>query len=457
MKIHLIAIGGAVMHNLAMALHQNGNSITGSDDEINSPSRERLANLGILPSEMGWFPEKITTDLDLVILGMHAKSDNPELLKAQELGLNIQSFPEYIGTCYANKTRVVVAGSHGKTTTSAMIAHILKACKKDFDYLIGSNIAGFDTMVSITDAPIAIIEGDEYLSSALDRRSKFLHYFPDIAIITGIAWDHINVFPEFDQYVETFRLFIQSMQPNSHLFYYKNDDILEKLESNVPSNAFAHSYSAFPHIINKDGSLALLDSNNQAYNIHFFGKHNLENFHAAFLACRALNLSEIDILQAIATFEGSGKRMELIVENAHFISFLDFAHAPSKLKSTVEAVSARYPDFNTIAVYELHTFSSLNPRFLHQYAHTMDLANYKIVYFNEHTLKMKNQAAISTEQLKQAFGDENICVCTNKNELEDLLNKMDKHNSVLLWMSSGNFGGMDVKKLSNSFAKELIK
>ena len=451
MKIHLIAIGGAVMHNLAIALHNLGHEVTGSDDEINSPSKERLLARGLLPEKFGWFPEKISLDLDLVILGMHARLDNPELNKAIELGLNVQSFPEYIGKCYAGKTRVAIAGSHGKTTTTSMIAHILKANGRKFDYLIGSNIEGFDTMVSISDAPIAILEADEYLTSPLDKRSKFLHYHPDIAIITGIAWDHINVFPTFDDYLDTFREFIKTIPDKGHLIYYKQDQNLANMLAEPYNVTDRVAYAEFPHHILPNGDLVLSDASGKEYPIQFFGKHNLENFQAAFHVCRLLGLSKGAILQAATSFTGAGKRMELICRNEHFAAYLDFAHAPSKLKSTIDAVSARFPDFTKIAIYELHTFSSLNVDFLKEYKNTMKNADVKIVYYSKHTLEMKKMNMIEPEDVIKAFNEEDVHIFSEKEELMHFINQQKMYNTVLLWMSSGNFDGLDVKNISKSF------
>lgn len=455
MKVHLIAIGGAVMHNLALALHNLGNEVTGSDDEINSPSKERLLERGLLPAEMGWFPEKITEDIDLIILGMHAKQDNPELQKAIELGLKVQSFPEFVGECYSTKVRVAIAGSHGKTTTTSMVAHILKTNNIKFDYLIGSNIEGFDTMVSISDAPIAVLEADEYLTSPLDRRSKFLHYHPDIAVITGIAWDHINVFPLFDDYLETFKLFIKTLPKGATLIYYKQDEHLSQMFNDDQQMINLVPYEAYKHQIDSTGKVVLLDEKNGRYPIHFFGKHNLENFQAAYHVCRKLGLSGEKILEAAMSFTGAGKRMELIVSKNNFVAYLDFAHAPSKLKSTVEAISNRHPNYKKIAIYELHTFSSLNSDFLEQYKNTMKMADVAIVYFNPHTLEMKKMKMIDPGEIIHAFNIPDLLVCTDNQDIIHFLEGQDLNDSVLLWMSSGNFGGLDVKNISKTFAERI--
>ena len=198
MNVHLIAIGGSAMHNMAIAMHKKGFNVTGSDDEIFEPSKTRLAKLNLLPAKEGWDTNNIHKGIDAVILGMHARADNPELLKAQELGLKIYSYPEYIYEQTKDKTRIVIGGSHGKTSITAMILHVLNYHKVDCDYMVGAQLDGFDTMVKLTkEAKIAVIEGDEYLSSPIDRRPKFHLYKPNIAILSGIAWDHINVFPTF--------------------------------------------------------------------------------------------------------------------------------------------------------------------------------------------------------------------------------------------------------------------
>lgn len=450
MKVHLIAIGGAVMHNLALALHKEGYLVTGSDDDIQSPSKERLINAGLFPSSLGWNTDNISADLDLVILGMHARKDNPELVKALSMGLKVQSFPEFIGDVYKDKLKVVIAGSHGKTTTTSMIMFILKALKKDFDYLVGSNIDGFDTMVSLTDAPVAIIEGDEYLSSPLDLRSKFLHYDPEIAIITGIAWDHINVFPTYSSYLDTFKSFIKSIKKAGSLIYYQNDKDLLNLVNDASPQINLIPYDAFPHDVNKDGRILLAKENGSEIEIELFGQHNLENFQAAYHVCKLLGCSHDDIIESIKEFSGAGRRLEKIREEENFASYIDFAHAPSKLRSTVNAVRERYPDRKFIAIYELHTFSSLNPDFLAEYRNTMSSADIKIVYYNEHTFEIKKMPILESDFVKGAFGDENLMVFTKTVELKDFVSKQSLKDSVLLWMSSGTFGELDVRTFTNS-------
>ncbi len=454
MRVHLIAIGGAVMHNLAMAMQKEGFIVTGSDDDIQSPSKERLINAGLYPSQLGWNTDNIKTDLDLVILGMHARKDNPELLKAMELGLKVQSFPEFIADCYKDKLKVVIAGSHGKTTTTAMIMYILKFVGKQFDYLVGSNIEGFDTMVSLTNAPVAIIEGDEYLSSPMDMRSKFLHYKPDIAIITGIAWDHINVFPTYDSYLKTFREFIKSIKPNGKLIYYQHDEDLNKLVNENNGDINLISYEAFQHRASEDGHITLNNDNNEAIEIELFGQHNLENFHAAYHACRILGCSHNEIIEAIRTFTGAGRRLEKIREYKSFVSYIDFAHAPSKLRSTVNAVRERYPDRKLIAIYELHTFSSLNPDFLKEYLSTMSKADIKVVFYNEHTFEIKKMAKLDPVFVKESFDEKDMNIFTQSNELKDFILEQSFSNSVLLWMTSGTFGELDVRTFTNSLSIE---
>ncbi|HMG13851.1 MAG TPA: Mur ligase family protein, partial [Saprospiraceae bacterium] len=408
MKVHLIAIGGAVMHNLALAMHNKGFIVTGSDDDIQSPSKERLIQAGLFPGFLGWNEDNITTDLDLVVLGMHARKDNPELIKALSLNLKVQSFPEFIGEAYKDKLKIVIAGSHGKTTTTSMIMYILKSLDKKFDYLVGSNIDGFDTMVSLTDAPVAVIEGDEYLSSPLDMRSKFLHYNPDIAIITGIAWDHINVFPTYSSYLDTFKEFINSINKEGHLIFYKPDEDLKKLLGECDLDIELIPYAAFPHRISKDGRIVLTKDNKEEVEIELFGQHNLENFQAAYHVCRLLGCGHNEIIDSIRSFTGAGRRLEKIREEATFASYIDFAHAPSKLRSTVNAVKERYPNRKLIATYELHTFSSLNPEFLSEYKNSMKRADIKIVFYNEHSFKIKKMPVLDPNFVKEAFGDKDL-------------------------------------------------
>lgn len=448
MKFHIIATGGAVMHNLALALHQLGHEVTGSDDEIYEPAKSRLAKAGLLPNEYGWFPDKLISDIDTVILGMHARKDNVELLRAQELGLNIRSFPEFIYEHAKGKIRIVVAGSHGKTTTTSMIMHAMRLAGLDFDYLVGAQLKGFDTMVRLSDAPYMVIEGDEYLSSPLDLRSKMLHYQPQIAIITGIAWDHINVFPTFESYLDTFKAFIGGMNEGAKLYYYAEDPHLPDLVKWAKCEAIA--YSELPTSMDS-GRQMICGLPNSPDDIQIGptptlvpGKHNRENFSAAWHVARILGVATDQFKEAIETFEGAAKRMQVIGEWDGDKIYLDFAHAPSKVKATVDAVSSEPNKKKLAAFFELHTFSSLNREFLPQYAKSMGKADLAVVYFSLHTLEMKKMPMLSKEEVADAFSHPNIKVFTEVGEMEAFLNELDKAEYRFLFMTSGNFGNLNI-------------
>ncbi|TAK36464.1 MAG: peptidoglycan synthetase [Saprospiraceae bacterium] len=444
MRIHLIAIGGAVMHNLALALQKNGHSVTGSDDEIYDPAKSRLEKAGLLPAASGWYPEKIAPELDAVILGMHARPGNPELTQAHALGLPVFSFPEFIFQHAREKTRVVVAGSHGKTTTTAMIMHVLKQSGRDFDYLAGAQLEGFDAMVRLSDAPVMVIEGDEYLSSPIDRRPKFLHYRPQIAIITGIAWDHINVFPTFEEYKQQFGLFMETMSASGLLIFYEKDEHLQDLLKTA--RPFRQQpYSGFPYAI-EAGKTVARPAGHPSCELQIFGAHNLANLQAAWFACRELGISETDFWRAASTFKGAAKRLQLIAGKPGFNAWQDFAHAPSKVKATVDAVSQLYPERELVACVELHTFSSLNKDFLPQYKGTLAAAGLATVFYSPHTLAMKNMPPIEPEEIRQKFGHPNLLVFTERSTLEDFLSGQHWNGRNLLLMSSGTFGGMDYQK-----------
>ncbi|MCB9262962.1 MAG: peptidoglycan synthetase [Flavobacteriales bacterium] len=442
MKIHLISIGGAVMHNLALELQRQGHDITGSDDEVFEPSNTRLLNAGLLPKKMGWHAESITNDIDIVILGMHAKSDNPELIEAQKLGLNIQSFPEFVYNQSKNKTRIVVAGSHGKTSTTAMIMHILKNQNIDFDYLVGSKLEGFELMVKLSDAPYIILEGDEYLSSAIDLRPKFLWYKPHIAIITGVAWDHINVFPTFENYVEQFKLFSETILQNGSLIYYKNDEPLAHIAQDI-THAKTIAYQGLNTIIGKDS--VSVDFNQKLFVMKVFGEHNFQNMEAAVLACKQMGISEEESLKAMQSFVGTARRLEEVYNKNNIIIYRDFAHSPSKVKATVDAVKNRFRTQKVIAVLELHTYSSLNKDFMPLYKNTMKMADVAFVHYNEHVFEMKRMEVLDEMYVKSQFG--NVEVETNIDQLWQKLHNLVDENTIFLMMSSGNFGGKDVLEL----------
>lgn len=452
MKVHLIAIGGSAMHNLAIAMHKKGFIVTGSDDEIFEPSKSRLAKLNLLPAKEGWDVNNIHKDLDAVILGMHARIDNPELLKAQELGLKIYSYPEYIYEQTKDKIRVVVGGSHGKTTITAMILHVLHFHKIDCDYLVGAQLEGFDTMVKLTkEAKIAVIEGDEYLSSPIDRRPKFHLYKPNIAILSGIAWDHINVFPTFANYVDQFSIFVDLIEQEGSLVYCQLDEEVKKVCEKARADIQKFPYGVPEHTI-KNG-VTYLKVENKEIPLQIFGEHNLMNMKGAMLVCKQIGVPPEQFYEAIQSFTGAAKRLELVKKNEKTAVYKDFAHSPSKLKATTQAVKKQFTDRKLIACMELHTFSSLNEDFLKQYEGSMSLADEAIVYFNPHTIEHKKLKAITEEQVKNAFGGNNVKVYTDsKILLQDLL-KMDFENKNLLMMSSGNFDGIDFKDLGERVVK----
>ena len=451
MRVHFIAVGGSAMHNLALALHQKGYNVSGSDDEIFEPSRSRLQAAGILPDKWGWFPEKITPELDAVILGMHAREDNPELQRALELGLKIYSYPEYLYEQTKDKKRIIVGGSHGKTTTTSMIMHVLRHCGIKFDYMVGALLDGFDTMVHLSsDSKIAVFEGDEYLSSPLDPRPKFHHYYPDIAVLTGIAWDHMNVFPTMENYTEQFALFLEKISDGGSLIFFENDEEIRRILHRLPAKVRATGYGDFPHVSTPEGIRLLAGT--KEVPLRIFGRHNMQNLSAAWLVCREVGISEDDFLEAISDYEGASKRLQKIAEGLDAVAFLDFAHSPSKLKATVSAVKERFPDRKIIAVMELHTFSSLNADFLPQYKNCMQDAGEAIVYFNPEVVIHKKLPPISPEDVKKGFNDPTLKVFTDNRTLREHLKSIDFTHSALLIMTSGNFSGIDIKKL----AQELL-
>jgi len=449
MRVHLIAIGGSAMHNMALALHEKGFNVTGSDDEINEPSKTRLKIAGILPQEIGWFPEKITKDIDAVILGMHAREDNPELMRAKELGLKVYSYPEYIYEATKDKTRVVIGGSHGKTTITAMILHVLNYHGIDTDFMVGAQLEGFNTMVKLTkEAPIAIIEGDEYLASPIDRRPKFHLYKPNIAILSGIAWDHINVFPTFDIYINQFEKFVDLIEPNGVLIYCAEDAELKKVADN---SGQANHIEKIPYSVPKHrivNGTTILETNNNDVPLQIFGNHNLMNMSGARLVCNKLGVTDVLFYKAIQSFKGAAKRLELVTKTNDFAFYKDFAHSPSKLKATTQAVKQQFTGRHVIACMELHTFSSLNETFLAEYNGAMNDADEAIVYFNPHTIEHKKLKPITEEQVFTYFNRKDLKVFTDSKTLEAYLKSKSLKQSVLLMMSSGNFDGIDFKKLS---------
>ena len=444
-KVHFIAIGGSAMHNLAIALHLKGYHVSGSDDEIFEPSKSRLEKYGILPTVNGWHPEKITPEIDEIILGMHARIDNPELIKAQELGLKIYSYPEYLYEQSKSKTRIVIGGSHGKTSITAMILHVMQKLNIECDYMVGAQLEGFEVMVKLTNsAKYMVIEGDEYLTSPIDRRPKFHLYMPDVAIISGIAWDHINVFPTFENYVDQFRKFIELINPKGTLIYCKEDNELVKLANTTAIELKKIGYSIPMHIIDDQGTTRIIDGKVEVP-LKVFGEHNLMNLNAAQLACEQIGIHKIDFYDAIASFKGASNRLELIAENNTTKVYKDFAHSPSKLKATTAAVKAQYKNSELVAVMELHTFSSLSAEFLSHYAGAMNTADQAIVYFNPHTIAHKKLAAISIDQVKAGFARADLLVFTESTLLQSHLLSIDFTNRNLLIMTSGNLDGVNLK------------
>ena len=451
MKIHLIAVGGSAMHNLAIALKEKGYEVSGSDDEIFEPSRSRLMRRGLLPPAQGWFPERIHADLDAVILGMHARADNPELEKARRLGLKIFSYPEYLYEQCKDKKRVVIGGSHGKTTITAMVMHVLRSCGVDFDYMVGAQLEGFDTMVRLSDkAKIAVFEGDEYLSSALDPRPKFHLYRPDVALISGIAWDHINVFPTFENYVEQFDKFIDLIEPGGTLIYCESDPVAAKLANAKTENLRIVPYNTHPHTI-ENGTTFLNTS--PPTPLRVFGEHNLQNIAGALRVCRESGVSDERFYEAIADFKGAAKRLQTLSRNDDTHAFLDFAHSPSKLKATVNAVKRQYPGRKLTACMELHTFSSLNRDFLEQYRGAMSEADAAWVYYNPETVRHKKLTLFEPQAVADAFGIHETEVFTDSETLRRKIETEDWRGRNLLILTSGNFNGTDVEKLAEKITK----
>ena len=449
MKIHFIAIGGSAMHNLAIALKLKGYSITGSDDTINDPSRSRLKKYNLLPQKEGWFSDKITSDIDAVVLGMHAKDDNPELLKAREIGLKIYSYPEFIFNQSKDKIRIVIGGSHGKTSITSLVLHVLSTLNIESDYMVGAQLDGFEVMVKLTDtSKYIVLEGDEYLSSALDLRPKFHLYKPHIALISGIAWDHINVFKTFENYLKQFEIFINSIEKNGTLVYNELDPELKKLVSSNKSNLNYIPYSIPKHKI-IDG-ISFIDINNRLYRLKIFGDHNLQNISGALNICKALGVESEDFYNAITSFNGASNRLELVYKSSDTIIFKDFAHSPSKVKATTEAVHKQFPNRKLISFFELHTYSSLNPLFLEKYRDTLKHSDECYIYYSEKNMRIKRLEPIDSELIIRSFNHSSLTVIDNYEKLNKKIYDLDLSNSVLLMMSSGKFGGLDIDKIKKS-------
>ena len=451
MRIHFIAIGGSAMHNLAIALHNKGEHVTGSDDEIFDPSRTRLAAKGLLPEQYGWFEDNISSDIDAVILGMHAKQDNIELLRAKALGLTIYSYPEFLYEQSKNKTRVVIGGSHGKTTITSMILHVMHYHNKDVDYMVGAQLEGFDTMVHLTkENDFIVLEGDEYLSSALDRRPKFHLYKPNIALLSGIAWDHINVFPTFDNYVEQFRVFLSQITHGGAIVYNQEDIEVKQVVETAQNQIKKYPYQT-PRFSVENGD-TLLDTEDGPMPIEVFGKHNLNNLEGARWICQLMGVQQEDFYEAIATFKGASKRLERIGQGPTSIAYKDFAHSPSKVRATTQALKSQYPERSLLACLELHTYSSLNPEFLSEYKGTLNGADKAVVFYSPNAVKIKKLDAVSSSQILKAFQREDLVVFTDPAAFQDYLFEQDFTDTSLLLMSSGNYGGLDFEKV-----KEILK
>ena len=442
MRTHFIAIGGAAMHNLALALHNKGYNVTGSDDAIFEPSKSRLDKKGLLPVELGWFPEKITTDIDSIILGMHAKEDNLELLKAQDLGLKIYSYPEFLYEQSKNKTRVVIGGSHGKTTITSMILHVMHYNNIEVDYMVGAQLEGFDTMVHLTDEnDFIVLEGDEYLSSPMDRRPKFHLYQPNIALISGIAWDHINVFPTYENYVEQFEIFIRKITNGGILVYNDEDSEVKRVAESATNPIRKLPYHTPKYRV--ENGVTLLETPEGAMPIEVFGEHNLNNLAGAKWICQNMGVDEADFYQAIATFKGASKRLEKIAESVGKVAYKDFAHSPSKVAATTKAVKSQYPNRTLVACLELHTYSSLNAEFLKEYQGSLDLADIAVVFYSPDAVKIKQLKEVTYEQIAKAFHRSDLIIFTNSKDFKDYLFNLNFENSALLLMSSGNYGGLN--------------
>jgi UDP-N-acetylmuramate: L-alanyl-gamma-D-glutamyl-meso-diaminopimelate ligase len=452
-KVHFIAIGGSVMHNLAMALHRKGYQVTGSDDEIYDPARTRLHQIGLLPAEMGWFPEKIHEGLEAVILGMHARADNPELKRAQELNLPIYSYPDYFYQQSKQKQRVVIAGSHGKTTITSIILHALRVNQRQFDYLVGAQLEGFDTMVKLSDdAPVIIVEGDEYPASPADLAPKFMHYQAHIALISGIAWDHVNIYPTWEGYVSQFEKLVNSLPKSGVVIFDETDDMLDAIGQQERPGVKRRPYQAHPHKI-VNGQTFLTTGSYGDVPLLIFGEHNMKNISGALAVCEEIGLTQEQFYRAIQTFKGAANRMETLAKTPYIVVYKDFAHAPSKVEATTKAAKSQFPQRKLVACVELHTFSSLNKKFLGQYENKLDAADVAVVYYNPQTLAHKRLEPIEPAEVMKAFGRDDLHVFTESESLKDFLLTQSWSQTNLLMMSSGTFGGLNLKEIAQQVAQ----
>ncbi len=448
MNVHFIAIGGAAMHNLALALHQKGMQVTGSDDTIFEPSKSRLNAAGLLPTSFGWFSEKITKNLDAVVLGMHAKEDNSELLRAQELGLKIYSYPEFLYEQSKHKTRVVIGGSHGKTTITAMILHVLNYHDIEVDYMVGAQLEGFDVMVKLTDeADFMVLEGDEYLSSPIDRRPKFHLYQPNIALLSGIAWDHINVFPTFENYLNQFKIFVDSITVGGSISYNTEDPHVKSIVENSENQIRKFPYQTPKHTIEE--GVTYLDTEEGPLPLEVFGAHNLNNLAGSKWICQQMGVDQDDFYEAISSFSGASKRLEKVAENANCVVYKDFAHSPSKVKATTEAVKSQYPNRPLVACLELHSYSSLNATFLEHYKGTLDAADTAVVFYSPQAVEIKKLDSVSKIQIETAFEREDLTIFTDPIPFKNYINSLKFAQKTVLLMSSGSYGNLDFEALKN--------
>ena len=454
MRIHIISIGGAVMHNIAIALKEQGHEVTGSDDEIYDPSRGRLERVGLLPSKMGWRPEMLGAHIDFCILGMHAKSGNPEIQEARLLGLPLYSFPEFIVRHAEDKKRVVIAGSHGKTTTTAMVMHVLRANEYEFDFLVGGEVEGFRHTVRLSEAPLMIIEGDEYLSSALDKRPKFLHYSPQISVITGIAWDHINVFPTYESYEQAFRDYLADLDDEARVFYYAPDERLSELVEQGGGKAIG--YEGLPYSVDEIGGGLTFELEGVSYKAEVQGVHNMQNMSATVHVCRSLGLTNEQIGSALATFSTPDKRLQLLGEKNGIRVIRDYAHAPSKVRTTLASIMEQYPNEKWAVVSELHTYSSLNKKFLPHYAGALDGAERAMVFYSPKTLEIKEMEPMEASDIRAGFERDDIEVGTTRKDLERFLADASSAGNSLMMMSSGTFGGVNLESLAADYLEKRL-
>jgi len=450
MNVHFIAIGGAAMHNLALALYNKGMKVTGSDDVVFEPSKSRLSASGLLPASFGWYPEKITKEIDAVVLGMHAKKDNPELLKSQDLGLKIYSYPEFLYEQSKHKTRVVIGGSHGKTTITAMILHVLNYHDIEVDYMVGAQLDGFDVMVKLTDeADFIVLEGDEYLSSPIDRRPKFHLYQPNIALLSGIAWDHINVFPTFENYLEQFQVFVDSITVGGSISYNTEDKNVKNIVEQSENQIRKFPYHTPEYTI--DSGVTYLDTEEGPLPLEVFGAHNLNNLAGSKWICQQMGVDEADFFEAISSFTGASKRLEKLASNTNCVVYKDFAHSPSKVKATTEAIKAQYPDRTLVACLELHTYSSLNAEFLKQYNGTLDAADQAVVFYSPHSVEIKKLEMVSKDQIELAFNRNNLLIYNNPEDFKQYITSLEYADKAVVLMSSGSYGGLNLDTI-----KELV-